>query len=123
MNTWTFYSAASGEFEPGVFIGSDEALQANLQPGVLAMPGTFDYRTQRVDTQTGEVVAHAWQPDPVAAAHAERAALVQRIRALEDSAARPLRELLLDPTDAAARARLAAVNAQIAALRGQMPTD
>jgi hypothetical protein len=50
----------------------------------------------------------------------KQAATLAQIAALEAQQARPLRELLLDPANAFAQNKLAALDAEIAALRAQL---
>lgn len=45
---------------------------------------------------------------------------LRQILVIEQAQARPLRELALDPTDAAAKARLAALESRVASLRQGM---
>lgn len=56
MNTWSFYSAATGEFTGATFTGRDSHLEANTPPGCMAMEGAFSREDSVVDLQTGQVV-------------------------------------------------------------------
>jgi hypothetical protein len=131
--TWSFYDA-TGLFVGRTFTGPSENLEMNTPQGHAAMEGVHDHLSRRVDLETGETVD--WQPPQPSADHVwnadtkrwqlhqavqdklvRRQAAVGRIAALEALQARPLRELARDPSSAEARKRLAAIEAEIAALR------
>jgi Phage tail assembly chaperone protein len=56
MKVWTFYRVEDGLFNGSQFEGSEEHLQVNLPPGYAALEGRYDYLSQRVDLETGDVV-------------------------------------------------------------------
>lgn len=69
MNTtWAFYDTSTGDLFPGQMMLPDEAVEANTPPGhtplMLADGETVDWRTQRVDLETGELVARTAVPIP-----------------------------------------------------------
>lgn len=127
---WHFYHADSGLFSTVTFAGPPASLQANTPRGLVAIEGYYNVTCQRVDTASGNVVDyeppppdgnHEWNARfrchvKTPAALAREAALAE-IEALEIKQRRPLRELALNPADAEARARVAAIEAQIAELR------
>jgi hypothetical protein len=112
----SFYDPETGIFTGRQFRGSLRNLSANTPPGMKALRGRYDHRTQRVDVETGEVVAYDAPPDPGQKRNRARA----RIRALEAKQERPLRELSIDPNNADARQRLAEIDAEISELRGDL---
>ena len=141
---WSFYDAQTGLLDRGMLSTSDEsAVVANTPPGHVAIEGRFDWRCQRVDLATGQVVdwqppappADEWQTwtwqagirrwvtQPTAAAErrAERTRIAQAIERIEAGQARPLRALAIDPGNATERQRLQDMEAQIRALRASMP--
>jgi hypothetical protein len=109
----SFYDPSTGLFTGRVIRCPDAALEANTPAGMAAIEGRFDERTQRVDVQTGEVVAYDAPPDPVEKRNRARA----RIRALEAKQKRPLRELSIDPSNDEAKRRLQEIDAEISELR------
>jgi hypothetical protein len=149
MKTWSFYHSQSGEFAPWHFSSSvhkviggealtdDADLKINTPEGHRAIEGHFDPLSQRVDLETGAVVEyqppapspdHEWEAvtrrwvlrADVAARQAKHAQALEQIAALEKNQLRASRELLLNPADREARARLTALDAQIIALRADL---
>lgn len=129
--TWSFYDPATGEFIGRTFTGPDTALAINTPRGLVALEGAHDHRIMRVNLDTGAL--EQWRDPPPPGRHEwdgaawkptrleERRTALARIAALEASQARPLREMALalaagsDDPDAATR--VAAIDAEIAALR------
>lgn len=112
----SFYDPKTGLFTGRMFIGPARTVELNTPSGCKAMPGKYDHRSQRVDLETGEVVAYEAPPDP----RARRRKVRQRIASLERRQLRPLRELALNPEDSDTRARLAALDGEIAKQREQL---
>jgi hypothetical protein len=133
----SIYSKETGLFTGRTVSGTgytDELLASHLADGEASIDGHHDHLSRRVDLATGEVVdyqppqpssdhewhagARRWQLTQTASERlAKRRAALAQIAALELSQARPLRELLRDPTNADARKRLDAIEEQIVALR------
>ena len=142
MNVWSFFDVATGALSGRTFAGSPHDLPSNTSEGFEALEGTFDSLCQRVDLVTGEVVdwqppappddefaAHRWcadikrwVPEPTrAAAERDRQARVKaEMAAVEALQARPTRELILDPSNRQALARLHALDRQLAGLRAEI---
>ncbi len=118
--TVSFADAETGIFTGRVFRGTRRLLALNTPPGCIAVDGRHDPRTSRVDLATGQVVRFEAAPDHEAEARARRRRLKRRIASLEQRELRPLRELMIDPENAEARARLEALEAEIAALRSDL---
>lgn len=138
MRHWHFYDEASGLFTTATFSSQNvKMLPANTPKGCKAIEGRFDHLSQRVDIETGEVVDYRpaapsddyewngevrrWVLSP--SAHAETVKDIAAREAITDAevgSLRALRELLLDPSNAAARAKLQSVNDQIAARRSDI---
>lgn len=123
MRRWSFYRLTDGAFTGQRLMSSEDALAGNTPPGCAALEGEFDHQSQRVDLQTGAVVddqvlAEASRRSREQQQRRDHAAL--RIAELERKQLRPQRELQIDPTNEAARTRLAEIDAQIAALRGEL---
>lgn len=141
--THSAYSLATGLFTGRQIDAWPELLEANLRPGEAWMEGAHDHLSSRVDLATGQVIdwqppapadtdlaTHHWdaeirrwvaEPTAKAMRLQKRARITALIRTAEQAADRPLRELLLDPTNTVARDRLTAINAEVAALRASMP--
>lgn len=135
MKTWHFYDLETGLFTRQRLAASDAALvDANTPAGCGAFAGDVDPDSMRVDLDTGQVVdwqppapseehqwnadARRWELPPEAAKReAEGIDAQRRIEALELQQLRPLRELLIDQSSAPARAKLAAIEDEIATLR------
>lgn len=115
--TWSFYDSTTGRFSGRTFAApNDRDLNGNTRPGYAAIRGEYDPFRQRVDLATGEVIEDlslGLERDR----ERRRNAILQQIAVLEQSQARPLRELVRDPANAEARRRLDEIDAQIAALR------
>lgn len=126
MSTWSFYDPATGRFTGrSKTLPDDTLIERNTPPGLRAIRGTFDKRTQRVDSSTGEVVTFEMPEAEIAAEqralrrlHARR-----RIAQLELAQQRPMRELVRDPNNAEARRRLDRIEAEIAAQRDDLSVD
>lgn len=120
MPHW-FYSLADGILTGDAYAGL--AVAPNTPPGHGAISGVTDWRAQRVDLQTGELVAYTPPPPSLEAARARELARVQQaIDAAESKQARPVRELAAaaatsSQAPTAAVQRLAEIEAQIQSLR------
>lgn len=117
---WSFYDLKTGEIcSRRISTTAGVNLEKVTPAGCAPIRGRYDRRVQRVDVATGAVVERVRPQNEIdaEARHAARMATLERIRQLEDQQARPLREIALDPTAAAPRERLAALDAQIAGLR------
>ncbi len=116
MTTWSFYDLATG-----LFIGRTRRGDrvGTVPTGCGYIAGFYDRLSQRVDLDTGQVITYERTQAEIAAARRdrERRVAVHRIAALEMAQQRPMRELALDPANADARQRLAAIDAAIAAAR------
>lgn len=60
MSTWSFFAASTGMLTGQRFTGPRDALEANTPAGCESVAGAFDYLSQRVDLESGEVVD--WTP-------------------------------------------------------------
>jgi hypothetical protein len=135
MKSLRFYDQATGLFAARTMLASDDVdVVANTPPGLIAIEGEFDHLSQRVDVETGKVVdyqppqpspdhewnadAKRWQLTAPAQAAIEAAMQAKATIAVEEAGSiRALRELILDPTNTAARAKLQAADTAIAAVR------
>jgi hypothetical protein len=120
--TWSFFRNDTGEFSDVTFCGNQRALKLNTPAGCSPIAGAFDRTRQRVDVETGRVVAYE---RPAAELEAEQRAARdrearQRIAALERAQLRPMREAQLDPANVEARTRLQSIETEIASLRGDL---
>lgn len=126
MSTWSFYNLETGLFHSGTFTTGARAparamrdVNANTPEGFAAIEGRYDRLTQRVDVDTGQVIAYERPPSEIA--DEQQTADEQRARrgieALEVAQLRPLRELAIDPDNATAKQRLVDIDAEIVALR------
>jgi len=89
--TWSIYRLSDGVFDR-TFTGSENSIEGAVPPGCGFLLGVYDHKTQRVDTDTGEVVPR--QP-PIDMRRGELMRMMQgEIEAQERSQARPLRELV-----------------------------
>lgn len=131
---WSFYDATTGLFTGRRVLCSERLLERNIRPGEAAIEGMFDHLSQRVDVESGEVVDyqppqpdadHEWiaearrwrkRPEIAEAERLDRRSR-ERIAELEIAQLRPLRELAVDPDNAAAKQRLVEIEAEIAELR------
>ncbi|MGH8231237.1 MAG: hypothetical protein ACRESY_05385 [Steroidobacteraceae bacterium] len=136
IKTYSLYEAATGLFTGKRLHCDDEGLLAvRLPVGTLALEGTYDRRTQRMDLATGEVVAYRppapspdhewdpaakrWQVRPAAPSPDGRTGVIYaRIQALEASQGRAVREATLG--DARAMKRLKEIDAEIHKLREEL---
>jgi len=137
MKVWSFCDSQSGMLSRRTFSGPDDSIAANTPPGLQAIEGEHDHLSRRVDLATGEVID--WQPPAPSTDHEwnatsrrwelsadaiERAEKLQRAQArinhLELAQLRPLRELVRDPQNAAALARMDEIEAEIAGLRADL---
>ncbi|HEY3730146.1 MAG TPA: hypothetical protein VGL28_02665 [Steroidobacteraceae bacterium] len=135
IKTYSLYEAASGLFTGKRLHCDDEGLLAvRLPAGTLALEGSYDHRTQRMDLTTGAVIAyrppapspeHEW--DPAGKRWQVRAApgtdgrtgvIYARIQALEASQGRAVREATLG--DEQAMKRLKEIDAEIHKLREEL---
>lgn len=116
---WSFYDTATGVFSTRTFTGNRGSLRNNTPKGCAALEGRYDRLSQRVNVETGEVVAYdSPERDAVAQESRQRAAKA-RIEELERAQLRPLRELVLNG-DEKARDRLAEIDGEIAAARADL---
>jgi len=134
MRVVSFYHKVSGLFHGRHLMSSDaSSIALNTPPDHIAIDGDhYDRLSQRIDIQTGKVIDllpeqpsadHEWnatdrrwqiKPEVVAREESRRHAIM-RIRQLEMSGVRSLRELALGEAKAADRLR--ALDTEIAALR------
>jgi hypothetical protein len=117
--TWQFYDRETGLFAGRSFTGPDRALAANTPRGFAAIEGRYDRHSQRVDVASGVVVAYE---RPAAEIEAEQKTAREqqarhRIAELELAQHRPMRELVIDPSNAEAKRRLQEIEGEIAGLR------
>jgi hypothetical protein len=136
VKTYSFYDLQTGIFSPKqLTVSTLEAAMLNVPPGHTLIEGEHDHLSSRV--VAGEVVDwqppapdadHEWnadrrrwvkRPEVVAAELADQSARAQ-IDAAEKSQLRAIRELMLNPSDAAARTRLQQIDQTIAAARPQI---
>jgi hypothetical protein len=134
---WSFYDLNTGRLTGRTFTGLEDHLAINTPPGCATVKGVHDALSKRVDLETGALVDyqppqpdedHEW--DASTRRWRKRADVVERewrrerartqIADLERRQSRPMRELQIDPANAEARARLADIDAQITALRGEL---
>ena len=113
MKRWHFYDAATGVLTGNSvsYGGVPDDFAPEIPDGHGAYVGDADHRRQKVDLATGELVPHVPAPDPLEPARQAMA----RIAALEGRQHRALREHALGV--AGAIGRVAAIDAEIAALR------
>lgn len=118
IKTWSFYNQETGELSGRTFTGPEKAIAANTPIGLVAIEGSHNHLTMRV--QDGAVVKRESQlPE-----HENlRALVLARIAGLESKGLRAMRELALTPNSTKARDVLTAINSQIATLRESIPTD
>jgi hypothetical protein len=137
MTTLTVFDLETGDFSRSLSIPKSADPLAQIRAGEGFKLGRFDKRSQRVDLTTGDVVDYQ-PPSPgagyewnvtskrwvkradVIAREARQAQAAQRIDELELSQRRPVRELLIDPNNAAARTRLVEIEAEIATQRERL---
>lgn len=105
MKTWSFRLVDSGEFTGATFTGAADVMRANIPPGCEAVEGL-----------------HPAAPDPAADRRIARHRILRQIEAQEAKQLRAMRELTLDANNAAARARLAEIDAAVATLRERLRT-
>jgi hypothetical protein len=117
--SWSFYNPATGEIHTRTFSGSTKLLALNTPPGTVAIEGSFNHRTQRVDVRTGNVVDYQPGIDAVRDELLKQQAQ-DRIDALEAAQLRPIRELLIDPADATAKQRIIEIETEITTLRARL---
>jgi hypothetical protein len=125
MKQFHFYDASTGLLHSSSIVinaASDNEASArkNCPAGHNIIEGVFDPLSQRIDVATGEVIDYQPpQPSPdIAARLAARAAALATIDQLEGKGIRSMRELALGAPGA--QERLAAIDAQIAALRASL---
>lgn len=133
----SFYDETTGLFSGQRFFGPRKYLARNTPPGMGLKDGSYDHLAQRVNIETGEVVeyqppkpnddhewdgeAKRWRLKAEVRKHRWRhRQALRRIDELERKQHRPHRELALNPDDSDARARLAALDAEIAELRREL---
>ena len=130
--TYSLYEAATGLFTGKRLHWDDEGLlSVRLPAGTLALEGTFDHRSQRLDLATGAVVGYRpaapsgdhewnsaekrWQVKGVRGVESRTAVIYARIHTLEATQGRAVREATLG--DATAIKRLKEIDAEIKDLR------
>jgi len=136
MKIWSMYDPATGLFLGRTFAATEDShVATNTADHEVAIEGSFDHLSHRVDLATGAVVDyqppqpssdHEWNAASkrwqltaaVAAKQAARAAALGQIAMLEASQHRAVREAALG--DPAAAATLKAIDDQIKALRAQL---
>ena len=119
---FSFYRLATGAFTGRRFDGPIYEVGINTPVGCAAITGAFDRLSQRIDLETGQVVAYKRPASEIAAeqlAVRERQSR-QRIAQLEQQQLRPLRELAIDSSNTTARRRLDEIDAEIAARRSDI---
>jgi hypothetical protein len=140
---FSVYDSTTGALVGQDVIGTAANVALNTPEGCAAIEGQHDHLSKRVDLATGEVVdwvppkpddteleTYEWdtttapkrprwvaKPTALARKQAKQARVQERMDRLEAKQARPLRELLLDPNNAQARDKLAALEAQLVELR------
>lgn len=122
MKEWHYaYRLTDGVFT-GQRVRARISTQLRAPDGCGYIAGEFDRRTQRVDVTTGQVVPYVRSPQEVTLEQRgeNRRRARAAIRRLERAQQRPLRELYLDPANEQAKARLQAIDSEIATLRGQI---
>jgi hypothetical protein len=107
MKTVHFYDLSTGLFTGASFSASalsakDEVISRNTPPGCGAVEGVRDWRAQRVDLASGQLVDYQPPADVVERERRSRTAR-SRIEAIERGSLRALREALLGDPDALAR--------------------
>lgn len=80
MKTYSF-RRADGTFLSGTYAGAEKWLEGNTPSGCVAIEGTFDFESQRVDLVSGEVVAYQPPPQPMPTLDALRSARLGVINA------------------------------------------
>lgn len=111
-------------------------VQENHGSDFAGMADVADPLSQRVDVKTRKLVDyqppapsndHEWDGATrrwhLSMAAQQRQVVAAKIKALEDEQHRPLRELTLDPTNAAARQRLESIEASIEILRASIQSS
>jgi len=122
LRTWGIYSTTTGLFTGRHFLCFESEIARNIPEGCEALQGRYDRFSQRVDVETGIVVAYE-RPKAEVDAEARSARDLharRRIEQLERAQHRPLREAQLDPANADAHARLAQIESEIAELRADL---
>jgi hypothetical protein len=135
--TWSFYDTTTGLFTGRVLIGSDDQLVSNTLPGTAAIAGKHNKQNKKVDLNTLNVVDYQPpQPSPdyvwnattkrweekasVVSVREQVRSLREQIQDLQQQSLDPMRELILDSTKVAKRARLTQIDNDIATLRAQI---
>lgn len=117
MSRWHFFDAATGQYRGSNYQGPEEFMAANTPAGTRAVQiGERDPSRTRVDITTGDLLDHEPPVDREALASVVRAEMAL----IEKQQARPLRELSINPSDAAARERLRELDARMRVLREQL---
>lgn len=138
MKTWCFFNPATGLFIDRIYCSSNlQSLEANTPEGLYAVEGRYDYLSQRVDVESGEVIDyqppqpsddHEWNVNTkrwqlkqeVEARNRQRASALMQLQQLDAKETRAISDLLTHPNDETAQTRLAAVRAQKDELRKQL---
>jgi hypothetical protein len=124
MTTWHLARVSDGTLI-GTTIDTTTDDPPEVAPGSIPVRGVTDWKRQRYDIATGELVDL-----PGLSTYAEdlersrrRSETLAAISTIEGRQSRAIRELAINPADEAARARLAALEAEITVLRLQMRGD
>lgn len=120
MPTWSFADARTGEFTGRRFTGMEAHLPANTRKGEIAVSGEHDPLRSRYDLATRLIVPSAAARAKELDADLRRASAQRALTALEERSLRALRELAINPDDAAARERLIELEKQAAPLRAKV---
>lgn len=123
------YETATGLLTGVTLAGSSAFIEANLPPGCNAITGVIDPLRQRVDVDTGELVAYEPPSPPLSALQATRVSVVDAdLARIERRQQRPLGDILVAMTagqapaapDVAALAQLRADAAAARTVRALM---
>ena len=140
MKQYSFYDLKTGHFLQGYkTLGSESQLRDNTPDGFGAMEGVWDSLSQKLDHATGLVVdwrpvapvddawltwtwdevVRRWISTPTdASTYMDKQAVIKaEMTRLEATQARPMRELMIDPTNTTERLKLEQIDLQLEALR------
>jgi hypothetical protein len=109
---WSFYDARGEVSSRVISAPTREIAEANAPPGFTAILGPIDRDRYQINPETEEVVDRT---EARALSQGEQEIKARRVIAeLERRQQRPLRDLTLDPNNPQARAKLRAIEDQIA---------
>lgn len=133
-----FYDKVTGRIHDVVVMtnvhdGAEEFARLNAPNGHEIVEGDYDAQSQRIDTQTGNIVDwqppkpsadHEWQPEirrwqlnaNASEIEAKRREARQRIAALSEQERHLMRRLMLNESDVGSRQALEAIDAEISHL-------